>query len=658
MVLVCCSAGGAAAAPELELDRLVPVAAEEPIPISDFFRPALFTGPQLNPAGTHVGVLMSGGLDTYKLVVHEIATGESQVVGGLDSYDVYRFSWLNDHRLNFSLSYDKFFGFALGAVDLERLDRPYPILQYGGHSLVGIPVDDRLRPLVHVRGQMTEDLRGQVMTVNTDLKRGLFVNVMKASTGSMAYQKMRESNQRVVVKRHPPLAQGTSVSYGTDQFGALAYAIHGEDGLTHLHYLDEDEWRPSPIDTERVHVHSIGRNAQEMVASEHLYDGNPSELKFVSMVDGEFGETIFQDRGYDFTGSVIRDPGTRNIVGLDFHRATPAQVWFDSGYEALQQMFEQNFPQRVVRMVSISDDTTVFVLSVSSDRHPTSYFLVDLKAKSIGPLKDSRPWLDPERLNAMNIIKFKTTEGRQLDAYFTLPQGASKKNPAPLIVLPHGGPWVRDVFGFNSEVQFLASRGYAVLQPNYRGSPGTNWMFPEPDQWDFLKMHADVTAATKTALKTGLVDPERVAIMGGSFGAYLALSGAVHEPELYSCIVGLAGVYDWVEVMNDSRYSQYVSGELGFLKHRLGDPKKDPAKFRAISPIHFVENMQAPMFVSHGKDDPVASRLESQRLVTQLKKHDKVHESLFIAREGHGMAHLDNRVELYQRIEAFLAQHL
>jgi dipeptidyl aminopeptidase/acylaminoacyl peptidase len=226
-----------------------------------------------------------------------------------------------------------------------------------------------------------------------------------------------------------------------------------------------------------------------------------------------------------------------------------------------------------------------------------------------------------------------------------------------LVVYPHDGPDQRDRWGFDARAQHLASRGYAVLQPNYRGSSGYNWMFPESDQWDYVKMHKDVTAATKTVLRTGLIVKDRVAIMGETFGAYLALSGAVHEPDLYKCVVGIGGIYDWAEVMHEAKDSQYYSGQYGRWKLKLGDPNTEKEKFRRISPIHFVENMKAPMFVAHDKEDPNISVLESRRLVGELKDYGITHDTLYIAQEG-GMAHLANRVEVLEEVEAFLAKHL
>jgi dipeptidyl aminopeptidase/acylaminoacyl peptidase len=271
---------------------------------------------------------------------------------------------------------------------------------------------------------------------------------------------------------------------------------------------------------------------------------------------------------------------------------------------------------------------------------------------------NSAPWIDPKRMRPTNVIKFKTRDGRRLDAYLTMPEGASKENPPPLIVLPHGGPHARDYWRFDAEAQFFASRGYAVLKPNYRGSPGYNWMFPIEDEWDFMKMHADVTDAARAMVASKLVDADRVAIMGASFGGYLAISGVVNEPGLYRCAIAEAGVFDWERLVLDAKFDRFDSPQYARLIYKLGDPKRDPGKFDAISPGRRADTIRVPVFVTGGKDDPVVEIAQSKKLVSMLEKGGVPHETYFVREEGHGMAHIEHQVELYGRIEKFLAKHM
>jgi dipeptidyl aminopeptidase/acylaminoacyl peptidase len=183
-------------------------------------------------------------------------------------------------------------------------------------------------------------------------------------------------------------------------------------------------------------------------------------------------------------------------------------------------------------------------------------------------------------------------------------------------------------------------------------------MFPVEDQYDFRKMHDDVTDATKTMIASGLIDKGRIAIMGGSFGGYLAVSGVVNEPSLYRCAVTIAGVFDWEQQIKDKKYNQYDDPSYGWMMRKLGDATKQPGKFDAISPGRHVDQIRVPVFVAGGKEDFTVEIEQSRTLISALKKYHVPHETLIVREEGHGMAHLDNRVELYTRILAFLDKYV
>lgn len=642
-------------AEKLDLDRLEPVPADQPIPIMDFFRSPYLASPQVNPSGTYVAARVTPGTDNYSLLVMNLETQEIKTTGGSGNKDVYQLSWLNDERIIFGLSQEKRFGMGLMAVNIDDLDDAYPIYQYGGARIVGIPLKDRTRPYVFVR---VRGNNGGLVVLNTNVDSGGLVNVLTANLNSAMVGEIRDSNERHTIKTFPRPKGSIEVGYSCDKNGEVAFAYTMDDGVWGLHYWTGDHWGKSPLDLEEHEMYDTGERAREIVARVDKHDGEPGKVRFVDAATGELGEVLLRDEEYDFDGWFYRDPASRVIVGAMYDRAGPATVWFDESYRSLQKILDGYFPKKVVRIVSGSETGGLLVVSVRSDREPVAYYAINLEKRTFSLIKSTAPWIDPERMRPMSIVKFKTRDGHKLDAYLTMPATGSKENPVPLIVLPHGGPAVRDTWGFDRQAQFFASRGYAVLQPNYRGSPGYDWHFPEEDQWDFIKMHNDVTDAAKAIIKSGYVDPDRVAIMGGSFGAYLALSGAVHEPDMYRCIVAIAGVFDWGYVVRDAKYDQFDDPEYGWLLRKLGNPKDDPELFERISPARFVENMKAPIFVAHGTRDPVASVGESKRLVSELRKHDIEYEVYFAAGEGHGMAKLKNEVELYSRIEKFLKEHL
>ncbi|GAB5561301.1 MAG: hypothetical protein SynsKO_29480 [Synoicihabitans sp.] len=642
---------------DLDLERQVPVPADTPIPVTDFFRPVYMSDPSINRAGSHVAALVTGGSEKPQLMVINLANGERDVVAGQGDRMVYAPRWLGSDHIAFKLSRDKRFDYGLMVARLKRLSRPYPIYQYGFTRVVGVPLKDPLKPLVWVRSAESQKSEG-LYQLNAKMSSGAVLAAKADSRWDGAFwATVRETNQKHILKRFPEPKGVDSPSYGTDAAGELITAYSIEAGKFSMHLWNGKAWTLSPVDLDHVELLADGDRRGQMIAQPSGFDGEQSDVRFLDLETGEWGQALLGHGGYDFDGHFFRDPKSLKVVGAMFHRDGPGVQWFDEGYARLQQALDNAFPKRVARIANVDERGENLVVQVYSDRLPTEYYLVNFARKSVDLIAKSRPWIDPGRMRPMNIIQFNTEEGLKLDAYVTMPAGASKENPPPLIVMPHGGPWVRDYWGFNAEAQFWASRGYAVIQPNYRGSTGYNWKFPAADQFEFLKMHDDVTRAAKTLIRSGYADPDRVAIMGASFGGYLALSGVVHEPDMYKCAVSFAGVFDWEKVMQSKRYN-FERGAYGYFLRYLGDPKEQAEKFERISPVRHVDQVKVPVFVAHGKDDQTALVGESKRLIAELKKHDVEHESWLINNEGHGTAELANRVELIARMEAFLDKHL
>ena len=649
-----------------DLSRVTPVPANEQIPVVDFFRPLALQRPELNRSGSHIAAIVTVEADHHDLLVYERETQKVQRIGGIGDKDIGQFWWLNDSRLMFRLSTWKLYSLGMLAADLGKFNEAYPLLQFYGSQVIAVPTDNNLLPLVWNRYDGLDDSRKDLgaATINPDISTGKYINLLGANAVWSDAVIARENNEKHIVSRFPLPGPGVGAGYLADKDGRLEFAFTIQDGVETMHRLVDNHWEKCPVDLDRIDVIDCADEPGQLVVLGPRQVGKPRALQLMDGATGQLGRVLLQDEAYDFYGEglsegrLYRDPSSHRILGATYERNGPTAVWFDEGYGKLQGIMERFFPGVVVRILGSDAAQKIFLVVTFSDRQPAIYSWVDPEKRSAALIKKSAPWIDPNRMRPMSIISFKTRDGRKLDAYLTLPAGASKENPPPLVVLPHGGPWVRDSWGFDGEVQFLASRGYAVLQPNYRGSNGYGWMFPWEDNWDFLKMHDDVTDATRAVIKSKLIDGSRVAILGTSFGGYLALTGVINEPSLYRCAVTIAGVSDWAQQVKDKKYYQFDSGTYGYFLRKIGDPDKDVEKFDAISPGRHVDRIRVPIFVAHGKEDEIVDIGQSKRLISELKKYNVPYESLLASEEGHGMAHLKNEVELYTRIDAFLAKNL
>lgn len=650
---------GIFAANKIDLARIKPVPEGEPVPIADFFRPALLQEPKLNPSGTHMVAIVTVEEDRHRLWVQELKTQKAEGAYGSGDKDIYNVHWLNDHRLLFGLSSNKMYSMGLIVADVGSISDNHVLVQYYGSRLVSVPLKDRLHPLIWNSFDGLDDGKDLgVATVTTSSYGPKLVDLNAVGTVGADILNARDNNERHLLRRYDSPKGGLVTGYLADREGELAFAFTADNGLATLHRLTDGHWTKCPVDLEQIDVIATADEPGQLVAIGPRQEGKPRALQLMDGATGKLGEVLLQDEAYDFDGWLYRNPKDRRILGAIMQRNGPRVVWFNEDYRTMQKLLDGFFPGVIVRILGSDEAQKLFLIGTYSDRQPVVYHWVDLEKRTAGLIEKSAPWIDPKRMQPMNIINFKSRDGHKLDAYLTLPAGASKENPPPLVVLAHGGPWVRDTWGFDGEVQFLASRGYAVLQPNYRGSTGYDWMFPEGDLWDFGKMHDDVTDATKALIASRLIDGKRVAIMGGSFGGFLAVSGVVKEPSLYRCAVTIAGVFDWENLINDTKFDKFTSPEYYRLIRKLGDPKQQKEKFDAISPGRHTDQIQVPVFVAGGTDDHTVEIEQSRHLMSAMDKNHKPYEKLIVREEGHGMHHLNHEVELYSRIETFLAKNL
>lgn len=332
----------------------------------------------------------------------------------------------------------------------------------------------------------------------------------------------------------------------------------------------------------------------------------------------------------------------------------PVRQWFDSRWAGLQQAADEALPNRLNRL---SGDPRGLVLVESrGDVDPGRWFLLDTKAMTMRLMLTARAEIVPEKMRPMDILTYPSKDGMAIPAYLTLPEGAG---PHPMVVLVHGGPAVRDHWGWDAEVQLLATRGYAVFQPQFRGSAGFGRAFEQAGygQWG-LAMQDDITAGVELLIQRGMADPKRICIYGASYGGYAAVWGLIKTPELYRCGVTLAGVADIEYMLTDwsDRNSNKVAREL--MRFQIGDRDVDKAKFDQVSPLRHAGRIQAPLLIAHGAEDRRVPISHARKLMKALDEHRKTYQWLRLEDEGHGFMYLRTQFSFSEALLGFFDRHI
>jgi dipeptidyl aminopeptidase/acylaminoacyl peptidase len=291
----------------------------------------------------------------------------------------------------------------------------------------------------------------------------------------------------------------------------------------------------------------------------------------------------------------------------------------------------------------MSRDETRMLVRTYSDRSRGAYYFYDLATDDFRKLGDISPWLDESQLCETKPVTYTSRDGLEIHGYLTLPEDSTGKL-LPAVINPHGGPWARDYWGFNSEVQFLASRGYAVLQMNFRGSTGYGRRFWELGfkQWGRNMQH-DISDGVQWLIDSKIADPDRIAIYGGSYGGYAVLAGLAFTPHLYACGI------DYVGVSNLFTFLETIPPywELGrqMLYEMIGNPDTESELLKQSSPVFHVQNIRAPLLVAQGANDPRVKKAESDQMVEALRSRGIQVEYLVKDDEGHGFRNEENRME-------------
>ncbi|MCS7464423.1 prolyl oligopeptidase family serine peptidase [Paenibacillus doosanensis] len=368
------------------------------------------------------------------------------------------------------------------------------------------------------------------------------------------------------------------------------------------------------------------------------------------------GDTIYENPDADVTDIVVSYK-KQAILAVEYETDKVHYHYLDEEFERLNKDIAGQLPenQQFYIVGNPLPDKKV-TLRTYSDKSPGAYYFYDRQTKSLEKYADVKPWIHEDDMAEMKPISYASRDGYTINGYLTLPKGAAGAK-LPVVVLPHGGPWARDSWGFDPEVQLLANRGYAVLQMNFRGSTGYGKKFLNAGNKEWGRaMQNDITDGVNWLIAQGIADPKRVAIYGGSYGGYAALAGVTYTPDLYVAAVDYVGPSSMFTFLNSM--PAYWEPDRQVMYRQVGDPDKDKAMLEASSPLLHADQIKAPIFFAQGVNDPRVSKKESDQMVMALRQRGIDSPYMIKADEGHGFQNYENRMDFYNALLKFLSMHL
>ena len=615
-------------------------AAEAPalLPLDALAEIPFISNPLLSPDGKRLlAKVNSGGKEA--LAIYDLAAGSSAPPKILPHPDGVRwYRWAGNGRVLVSSMHISIFMAVL----------PVPVTRVVSHDLA----TDKVQPVSTGGGLMGDD----VIFVDPD---GRFV--------LLSQQKDIFDSPSV---HRVDLDTGKSVEIQKKKADIWSWFADGAGTIRGGISYDGNRWSVYAADprTGALRKTSSGKMSQDResaVESIYLLPGSDTGVIVTNERTGRFGvykydlngltigDPIFEHAEVDVTTPKISQDGA--VEGVYFDDDKPRVKWLDPDLERVQRQLDRTFAGKVNRIEMLSRDrNTALVWSGGAD-DPGAYYVFDRQAKRMNLFAAPYLKLIDQPLSEVKPVRYRARDGLSIPGYLTVPRGREAKG-LPLIVMPHGGPFVRDRYEFDPMVQFLASRGYAVLQPNFRGSTGYGRDFVEKGYGEMgLKMQDDLDDGVAWLAGDGTIDPKRVCILGSSYGGYAALWGAIRNPDIYRCAVSFAGVTDVAGILKYD--SKFLLARRYFKQHRKkieGEQKRDLA---AVSPLQQAGRLKVPVLVAHGEQDSTVPADQSRKLVTALKGRGAAVQSAFYPEAAHGFSSSADSLDFMKRVEAFLELH-
>lgn len=430
-----------------------------------------------------------------------------------------------------------------------------------------------------------------------------------------------------------------------------------------LYYYEKDSLTVRKIYEEKTRLRSIGLvgvkpDRSKLIVS--LSPGDSDTYLLAEMdLDGNISEPIFQRQDRTIEGLVTGL--NRTILGVRFAGLLPTYEFFDAGLQSKIEGVQSFFPDAAVHLVDWSSDFKKMAFSVAGGATAPTYYLYDAESNRLRTIGSRYNGIDDKDVGQVLTIEYKARDGEKIPSVLTLPPGWQPGKKRPTIIMPHGGPEAYDTVGFDWMAQFFANRGYIVLQPNFRGSAGFGQAFTSAGhgEWGKGVMQHDVTDGVQALIKGGYADPERICIIGASYGGYAALAGGAFTPDLYQCVAAIAPVADLpLMLIDEKRDSGSSSWVLDYWQRFIGDLKTEREKLKSISPSEHANAFQAPVLLIHGNDDTVVPLRQSVRMERALKQAGKEVTLVRLKGEDHWLSTGETRIETLRALDQFVARTL
>jgi len=649
-----------------------PSAPAAPPPIAAFFGNSPFGEARLSPNARYLAVRASAPGQRDFLSVIDLQHKSGKVIASYNDSDVKNFYWINDERLVFD-THDKGVGpgdqrFAPGLYAVDRDGgRFIELASRNGHTAnTGTRITRRMLPV-------SSQLMGSAPWAGSDhvyvaapvgnTKRELsHIDLLRVNTVTGQYQTVPRP--------------GSTVGWLLDHAGEPRLAITRKDLTDTIQYLDpaSGAWRalasfPTFSETaQTIAPMGFGPRGELFVVARGKGgkgSGKGSGTTALHTLDVASGtldpQPLLSAAGYDFDGALVANGA--GILGVQFRTDAVSNEWFDPAMKAVQQDVDKLLPT-TVNLLSVAGrgDAPLLLVTAYSDVVAPVFFLYNKKTHALEKVGEARPGLQAAQMGRQQFLRYKARDGMEIPALLTMPPGAQRTG-LPMVVMVHGGPRVRgNSWGWDARSQFLASRGYVVLEPEYRGSLGFGARHERAGykQWG-LAMQDDLADGVRWAVAKGLVDPKRVCIAGGSYGGYATLMGLVNDPDLYRCGINFVGVTDIGLLFNNGwSFSDDVSRDTKehSMPEQIGDPVKDAAQFAATSPLRQAARITQPLMLAYGGVDRRVPINHGTAFRDAVMRTNKDVEWIEYPEEGHGWALEKNRIDFWGRVEKFLDRNI